>query len=42
MRRHLSPLDGYGGRDSGVSGTSSSIPSSSCGVQEPASEEAAG
>ena len=39
MRIIQSPLDGYGGRDSGVSGISSSPPSSSCGVQEPASEE---
>ena len=42
MRRRYSPLDGYGGRDSGVSGISSSPPSSSPGVQEPASEEPVG
>lgn len=41
MRSH-SPLDGYGGRDSGVFGISSSPPSSSCGVHEPASEEPVG
>lgn len=40
MNTRLLPLDGYGGSDSGVLGMSSSPPSSSPGVHEPASEGA--